>query len=108
MATKQELQESYESLSGAVERACFEMDRLREVNRELLEALEHSKNRADEIFKAMIQFVGHAADCRYHGTDSPEGDVCVCRVESRIRELKHMLTRNTNECEAAIRKAKGE
>lgn len=51
MATKNELAESYESLSGAVDRACYEMDRLREVNRELLEALQTIRDLDRKTFR---------------------------------------------------------
>lgn len=89
MATKQELQESYESLSGAVERACFEMDRLREVNRELLTELEECRK----------ELLGSSA---YLSTCDPV--TIVQNLDSFIASLTRRLTAAA----AAIRKAKGE
>jgi hypothetical protein len=73
----------------------------------LLEALKRSQNVASEIYAALVNYVGHAADCLYHQADSPEGDVCVCRVQQRIREVKTLIERTKVEAEAAIKQAEG-
>lgn len=73
---------------------------------ELAHSLGQSKNVADEVLKAMMQFVGHAADCMFHRTDSPEGDFCTCRMQPRIRELRDLVKRNMQEAEFVLARLK--